>query len=155
MKRLYRSDQNTRFLLNITPETAQWKYISFKVAKLGPNETIEADTGTEEMIIVPLAGRGKLLAQAMDINFHRVGSDVAGQPEDLVLDQLLGNNPPLAAHQQLEHRNLAGGQRLRLVIDECLPAFGVENEIGQLQRSSEQLAGPSSSGRPRSRMRAA
>ena len=61
MKRLYRPDQNARFLLNITPETAQWKYISFKVAKLRPNEAIEADTGTEEVVIVPLAGRGKLL----------------------------------------------------------------------------------------------
>jgi 5-deoxy-glucuronate isomerase len=61
LKRHYRPDQNARFLLNITPETAQWKYISFKVAKLRPNEIIEADTGTEEVVIVPLAGRGKLL----------------------------------------------------------------------------------------------
>jgi len=61
LKRHYRPDQNARFLLNITPETAQWKYISFKVAKLSPNEIIEADTGTEEVVIVPLAGRGKLL----------------------------------------------------------------------------------------------
>src|SRR5215469_3664525 len=61
LKRLYRPDQNAQFLLNITPETAQWKYISFKVAKLRPNEIIEADTGTEEVVIVPLAGRGKLL----------------------------------------------------------------------------------------------
>ena len=61
MKRHYQPDQNARFLLNITPETAQWKYISFKVARLSPNETIEADTGTEEVVIVPLVGRGKLL----------------------------------------------------------------------------------------------
>ena len=61
MKRHYRSDQNAQFLLNITPETAQWKYISFKVARLGPSETIEADTAAEEVVIVPLVGRGKLL----------------------------------------------------------------------------------------------
>ena len=61
MKRHYRPNQNSRFLLNITPETAQWKYISFKVARLGPNETIEADTATEEVVVVPLAGRAKLL----------------------------------------------------------------------------------------------
>ena len=61
MKRLYRPDHNSRFLLNITPETAQWKYISFKVAKLSSNETIEADTAAEEVVIVPLVGRGKLL----------------------------------------------------------------------------------------------
>jgi 5-deoxy-glucuronate isomerase len=60
LKRHYRPDQNSRFLLNITPETAQWKYISFKVARLGPSETIEADTAAEEVVIVPLVGRGKL-----------------------------------------------------------------------------------------------
>src|SRR5260370_12321301 len=61
LKRNYRSDQNARFLLNITPETAQWKYISFKVARLSPHERIEANTATEEVVIVPLVGRGKLL----------------------------------------------------------------------------------------------
>jgi 5-deoxy-glucuronate isomerase len=61
LKRHYRPDQKSRFLLNITPETAQWKYISFKVARLSPNETIEANTATEEVVIVPLVGRGKLL----------------------------------------------------------------------------------------------
>src|SRR6266436_2863165 len=61
LKRNYRPDQNSRFLLNITPETAQWKYISFKVARFGPKETIEADTVTEEVVVVPLAGRAKLV----------------------------------------------------------------------------------------------
>src|ERR1700746_3171043 len=61
LKRHYRPDQKSRFLLNITPETAQWKYISFKVARLSPNETIEANTATEEVVIVPLVGHGKLL----------------------------------------------------------------------------------------------
>jgi 5-deoxy-glucuronate isomerase len=61
LKRHYRPDQKSTFLLNITPETAQWKYISFKVARLSPNETIEANTATEEVVILPLVGRGKLL----------------------------------------------------------------------------------------------
>ena len=60
MKRHYRPDYNSRFLLNITPEMAQWKYISFKVARLAPGQMIEADTATEEVAIVPLVGRGKL-----------------------------------------------------------------------------------------------
>src|ERR1700751_3649416 len=61
LKRHYRPDPKSKFLLNITPETAQWKYISFKVVRLSPNESIEADTATEEVVIVPLVGRGKLL----------------------------------------------------------------------------------------------
>ena len=60
MKRHYRPDQKSRFLLNITPETAQWKYISFKVARLSPNDNIEVNTGTEEVVVVPLVGRGNL-----------------------------------------------------------------------------------------------
>jgi 5-deoxy-glucuronate isomerase len=61
LKRHYRPDPKSKFLLNITPETAQWKYISFKVVRLSPNESIEADTATEEVVVVPLVGRGKLL----------------------------------------------------------------------------------------------
>ena len=41
MKRHYRPDPKSKFLLNITPETAQWKYISFKVVRLSPNESGE------------------------------------------------------------------------------------------------------------------
>src|ERR1700746_2831435 len=31
LKRHYRPNENSRFLLNVTPETAEWKYISFTV----------------------------------------------------------------------------------------------------------------------------
>jgi 5-deoxy-glucuronate isomerase len=60
MKRHHRPNQNSRFLHDVSPETAGWKYLSFKVARLGPGQTIEADTGREEVVIVPLSGRGKL-----------------------------------------------------------------------------------------------
>jgi 5-deoxy-glucuronate isomerase len=60
LKRHYRPNENSRFLLNVTPETAEWKYISFKVARLVPGQTIEIDTAMEEVLIVPLVGRGKL-----------------------------------------------------------------------------------------------
>src|SRR4029077_693480 len=60
LKRHYRPDQNSRFLLNITPETAQWKYISFKAARLGPTPTIEAETAAQDAVIVPLVGHLKL-----------------------------------------------------------------------------------------------
>ena len=52
MKRHYRPNENSRFLLNVTPETAEWKYISFKVAQLVPGQTIEIDTAMEEVLIV-------------------------------------------------------------------------------------------------------
>ena len=60
MKRIYRSDQNSQVLLDITPQTAGWKYISFKVVRLTEGETLHADSSTNEVVIVPLAGRGRL-----------------------------------------------------------------------------------------------
>jgi 5-deoxy-glucuronate isomerase len=60
MKRHHRPNQGSRFLHDIRPETAGWKYLSFKIVRLAPGETIEADTAGEEVIIVPLTGRGKL-----------------------------------------------------------------------------------------------
>ena len=60
MKRIYRSDQNSQVLLDITPQTAGWKYISFKVVRLTEGETIQADSSTNEVVIVPLVGRGRL-----------------------------------------------------------------------------------------------
>src|SRR6266404_7433841 len=43
---------------------------------------------------------GKLLAQTMDIDFDGIRGDVAGKPEDVVLDLLLRHNASLAAHQK-------------------------------------------------------
>ena len=60
MKRIYQSDSNSQLMINITPETAQWKYVSFKVLRLAGGEVIEDETGEQEIVIVPLVGRGKL-----------------------------------------------------------------------------------------------
>ena len=60
LKRIYLSDQKSQVLLDITPQLAGWKYISFKVLRLAEGETIEADSATNEIVIVPLAGRGRV-----------------------------------------------------------------------------------------------
>ena len=75
----------------------------------------------------------KLLAQAMDIDLDRVRGDLAGMSEDVVLDLLLGDHASLAAHQELEHRGLAGREHLRLIVDRGLPVLRVEREIGDPQ----------------------
>src|SRR5262249_34677783 len=73
---------------------------------------------------------GELLAKTMDINLDRVRGYLAGQAKNMVFDQLLGDHAILAPHQELEHGGLAGGQDVRPVVDEGLPAFGVEREVG-------------------------
>jgi DeoR family transcriptional regulator of aga operon/DeoR family fructose operon transcriptional repressor len=43
--------------IDLTPESAGWTYISFKVVALGDGEVFEATTGGEERAFVPLAGK--------------------------------------------------------------------------------------------------
>ena len=83
---------------------------------------------------------GELLAQAMDVDLDRVGGDLAGMSEDVILDLLLGDHAALAAHQQFEHRGLACRQHLWLVVDRGLAVLRVEGEVGDLQARAEQLA---------------
>src|SRR6516165_5530143 len=83
---------------------------------------------------------GQLFAQAMDVDLDRIRGDIAGQSKNVIFDQFLGDDAILAAHQEFEHRRLARRQDLRFVIDECLAAFGVECEVRNLKRASEQLA---------------
>ena len=60
MKRIYSSDQNSQVLIDITPEIAGWKFISFRVVRLAEGKTIKAETATNEVVIVPLVGSGRL-----------------------------------------------------------------------------------------------
>src|ERR1700722_12524692 len=85
----------------------------------------------------------KLFAQAVNVDLDGVRCDFSRMSEDVILDLLLGNHAPLAAHQQLQHRRFAGRQQLRLVIDRGLPVSGIEFEIGDAQRTAKQMAGAS------------
>src|SRR6266581_4002321 len=86
----------------------------------------------------PRAVLRKLLAQAVDVDLDRIRGDLAGMPEDMVFDLLLGNDAPLAAHQQFEHGGLAGRKQLRLVVDRGLPVSRIEFEIGDAKIALEQ-----------------
>jgi len=39
-------------VLEVTPETAGWKYVGFKLHKLAAGETAEAETGDREVCLV-------------------------------------------------------------------------------------------------------
>jgi 5-deoxy-glucuronate isomerase len=60
MKRHYKPDLGNLYLHNVRPETAHWKYLSFKVAALAAGQELEGNTGDEEVVVVPLVGRGKI-----------------------------------------------------------------------------------------------
>jgi len=71
VSRHYRPHPDGPFLLDVQPEAARWKYLSFKVARLAPGQTIEANTGLEEVVFVPLTGRGKLSFNGESHEFTR------------------------------------------------------------------------------------
>src|SRR5215469_3921992 len=91
------------------------------------NEVADA---ANRMNLNPGAALGQLLAQAMNIDLDRVRRDLAGMPENMILDLLLGDHASLAAHQQLQHCGFARREHLRLIVDRGLPVLGVELEVG-------------------------
>lgn len=56
----YSPNQDNLFIIDIGPETAQWKYLSFRVAKLPAGRVPEDNSGSEEIGIVPLQGRARI-----------------------------------------------------------------------------------------------
>jgi 5-deoxy-glucuronate isomerase len=45
-------------VLEITPHSVGWRFLSFRVEALAPGQTVELDTGDTEVAIVPLSGSG-------------------------------------------------------------------------------------------------
>src|SRR5882724_10393356 len=88
------------------------------------------------------AALGKLLAQAVDVDLDRVRRDVPGMSEDMVINLLLGDDAPLAAHQEFEHRDLASRKELGLIVDRGLPVSRIEFEIGDAKIAVEQVPRP-------------
>ena len=65
VKRIQHPDRDSHVVIDITPEMAHWKYISFKVLRLAKGQTIEADSATQELALVPLVGRGSMILFAL------------------------------------------------------------------------------------------
>jgi 5-deoxy-glucuronate isomerase len=45
-------------LIDVTPTDVGWRYLSFRVVALAPGESIQADTGDQEVAVVALGGSG-------------------------------------------------------------------------------------------------
>jgi 5-deoxy-glucuronate isomerase len=72
VKRIQHPDRDSHVVIDITPEMAHWKYISFKVLRLAKGQTIEADSATQELALVPLVGRGRLSFNGQTHDFVRI-----------------------------------------------------------------------------------
>ena len=66
----------------VTPASAGWQYLSFRVVVLAAGQGYTIDTGNEEMALVPLQGSGKV--QVGDERFQLQRSGVFVGPPSLV-----------------------------------------------------------------------
>ncbi len=60
MQHLYKSQPGPGVLVEVTPESAGWKYLGFKVIALKAGETYRERTEGKEVALVPLHGKGAL-----------------------------------------------------------------------------------------------
>jgi 5-deoxy-glucuronate isomerase len=60
MKRHYRPHLGELVLHDIRSETAGWKYLSFKVIALQAGQKVDGNSGSEEIVIVPLVGQVRI-----------------------------------------------------------------------------------------------
>ncbi len=60
MKRHYKAGNDSVYLHRIRPADAGWKYLSFLVASLRAGQTLPLASGEDELLIVPLSGRGRV-----------------------------------------------------------------------------------------------
>ena len=58
-------------VLEVTPETAGWKYVGFKLHKLAAGETAEAETGDREVCLVLVTGEANVWAG--EVRFDSIG----------------------------------------------------------------------------------
>src|SRR6516165_8467339 len=94
-------------------------------------QSMDVDRGTD---------LAEVLAQAVNVDLHRVRSDLLGQPVKVIFQQGLGDNPPAAAQKVFQHGNLARREENRALVDEHLAPHGFQREIAELQRNAEKVA---------------
>src|SRR5260370_34441357 len=56
MKRLIKPSHNRQELVRVTPESANWGYVSFSVYQLAPGETITVSEDAKELCAIVLTG---------------------------------------------------------------------------------------------------
>lgn len=59
-RHLVKSDYSQQTILDITPDSAKWDYLSFRVMQLSANQDYTFSTENTEIALVPLQGSGKI-----------------------------------------------------------------------------------------------
>ena len=74
MNSLVKAAPNARIPIEVTPESAGWSFLDFRVVQLLPGQGFQQDTGGREVAVVPLSGNGLIRVETELVELSR--SDV-------------------------------------------------------------------------------
>ncbi|HWG85728.1 MAG TPA: 5-deoxy-glucuronate isomerase [Deinococcales bacterium] len=84
----------------VTPRSAGWRHLSFRVARLNAGESLEGDTGGDETLVVFLGGKASVTAGSESYRVEGRRDVFAGLPHSLYLPP--GTSYELRAETDLE-----------------------------------------------------
>ena len=68
-----KSNYDDMIVLDVSPESAGWDYLSFRVVKISASQVYLHETAGTELALVPLSGRGKVQIGGRDFQLGRRG----------------------------------------------------------------------------------
>lgn len=73
MTHLIRSNEDQQIVMDITPESAEWDFLSYRIVRLNKGETYSHQTEGTEIALVPLEGSGTLSVDGQSFQVSRKG----------------------------------------------------------------------------------
>lgn len=73
MTHLIKSNDEQQIVMNITPESANWQYLSYRIVRLSTGESYSHQTEGTEIALVPLQGSGKITVGEQEFSISRKG----------------------------------------------------------------------------------
>ncbi len=70
---LIKSNDDEQIVMDITPESANWKFLSYRIVQLSAGESYSHDTEGTEIALVPLSGSGDLAVEGQNFSVSRKG----------------------------------------------------------------------------------
>ncbi len=71
MEHLIRPNKEAQVQIDVTPESAKWDYLSFKIVSLKAGENFTDQSGGNEVAIVPLQGKGSAQVAGQEFSLTR------------------------------------------------------------------------------------
>ena len=74
MKHHLKSNDDEMIVLDVTPESAGWEYLSFRVIKIRASQVYMHSTEDTELALVPLEGGGQVRSDGSEFSYRALVS---------------------------------------------------------------------------------